>query len=117
MIITITNSIEFGEVSGTLEISDNSFNCFLVALFTVLHKPINHTNSKVNVSSNMININKTVDQFSIKSSIDCGCLTGFGKLDSMLKRSSTMVLLEDPKNNAKYQYLSCQRSKQVASSI
>jgi hypothetical protein len=64
-------------MSGTLEIVNNSFECFPMAFSRVLHKLRNHTNNKGNVRSTVSKINETVDQLSIECSIDFGRLTSF----------------------------------------
>jgi hypothetical protein len=106
-IIIVTNLVEVNEayqhiltltildtkMSGTLEIGDNSFDCFLVAFFGVLHKPRNHTNNKGNVKLTMSKINKISNQLSIKCSINFGCLKSFGELFSILKRSITRLTI------------------------
>jgi hypothetical protein len=66
-------------MSGTLEITNNLFDLFAVDFYRVLHKPIKHTNIKQNFRSTVNKINKSVDQLSIKCSIDLRCLTSFGE--------------------------------------
>jgi hypothetical protein len=80
-------------MSGTLKIMNNSFDLFPVNLFRVLHKPISHTNNKGNSMSTMSKINNTIDQLSIESRINYGCLTGFGNLYSRMKRSSKRIAI------------------------
>jgi hypothetical protein len=60
------------KMGGTLEIVNNSFDCFPMDFSGILHKMRNHTNKKGNVRLTMSKINEISDQFSIECSIDFG---------------------------------------------
>jgi len=74
---------------GTLEITNNYFDDFPMTLSRILHKPRNHANNKRDVRSTVSEINKDIDQLSIKSGMDFGIQIIFSQLNSRLKRSST----------------------------
>jgi hypothetical protein len=80
-------------MSANFEIGNNAFGCFPMDFFGVLYKWRNYVNRNGNARSNMIKINNIVNQLSIKCYIECGCLTGFSKLYSRLKRSSTRLAI------------------------
>jgi hypothetical protein len=74
-------------MNGTLQIVKNSFDCFPVALFGVLHESRNHTNNKGNSRLTMSKVNNIVDKVQHRLQV----FDNFSKIHYRLKMSSTSL--------------------------